>query len=207
MQVHILLAMIVLLLSLFLDLSRLDMMAITFAIGLVLITEMFNTSLEGMLDFVHGEEHARIGIFKDIAAGAVMVSSIVAVIVGYLILFPHLQKFPLNPLISRLRAAPEYISFIALLLVAIFTVIIKAYFGKGTPLRGGMPSGHASLSFGAWVAVTFISQNTLVSLLVLIMAIMISQNRVRVGVHTHLEVVAGALLGSILTLLIFQITN
>lgn len=207
MQIHILIGVVIFLLSLFLDLSGLDIVAITLAIGLVLVTEMINTSLEGMLDFVHGEEHTQIGIFKDIAAGAVLVASIVAVIVGYLVLYPHLGDFPLDPLISRLRAAPEYISFATLLLVAISTVVIKAYFGKGTPLRGGMPSEHASLSFGIWVAVTFLTQNILVSLLILIMAIMVSQSRVRVGVHTHIEVIAGALLGSFLTLLIFQITN
>lgn len=207
MQVHILVAALIILLSLFLDLSRWDLVAITFAIGLVLVVEMINTSLEGMLDFVHQEEHNQIRIFKDIAAGAVLVSSIVAVIVGYLILYPHLSEFPMAPLISKLREAPEYISFAAILLVAISTVIIKAYLGKGTPLAGGMPSGHAAISFAIWVTVTFLTRDILASLLVLIMAIIISHGRVRAGIHSYLEVIAGALLGSSLALLIFQITR
>ncbi|HAV43517.1 TPA: diacylglycerol kinase [bacterium] len=207
MQLHILIAVTILLFSLLLDLSRLEMVAITFAIGLVLVAEMVNTSLEGMLDFVHGEEHAQVGMFKDIAAGAVLVASIVAVIVGYLILYPHLGDFPLNPLISRLREAPEYVSFVILLLVVISTVAVKAYFGKGTPLRGGALSGHAALSFACWVVITFLAKDILVSLLVLMMAIVISHSRARTGIHTYFEVIVGALLGSLLAFIVFQIVS
>lgn len=205
LQIHIFVAIAILVLSLFLDISRLEMVALIFAIGLVLVSEMFNTSFEGMMDIVRPENHPEIKVYKDVAAGAVFVSTVVAVIIGYLVFYPRLKESPISPLISRLRDAPEYISLIALLVLFMVIVIIKAILRRGTPLMGGMPSGHAAASFSIWVMVSFVSENLLVSLLVLIMAIMISIGRVRIGVHTHLEVFVGAVIGGLLTLLFFQI--
>jgi diacylglycerol kinase (ATP) len=84
-------------------------------------------------------------------------------------------------------------------------VITKAFYGKGEPLRGGMPSGHAAVSFSIWIAVTMISENFMPSMLVFIMAILIAQSRVAVGVHRPVEVLVGALLGISVTFLLFKV--
>lgn len=52
------------------------------AVGLVLMAELFNSALETLLDHLHPERHPQIGAAKDIAAGAVLVASATAVIVG-----------------------------------------------------------------------------------------------------------------------------
>lgn len=207
LQIHIIVALLVLVISMFLEISRLEMVALVFVMGLVIMSEMFNTSIEGMMDLVQSEDHIKVRIYKDVAAGAVFVSTMVALITGYLIFYHHLKGFPLSPIVSRLRNTPEYVSFAALLTVLMVVVFLKAIFGKGTPLMGGMPSGHAAASFSIWMMVTFVSENLLVSMPVLIMAIMLSMSRVRIGVHTHLEVFVGALIGSLVTLLFFQILN
>ncbi len=90
-------------------------------------------------------------------------------------------------------------------MVLILVVISKAFFGKGKPLRGGMPSGHAAVAFSIWVSVVFLSESFMPSLLVLIMAIIIAQNRVYVGIHKPVEVVLGALLGITVTFLLFKV--
>ena len=61
-------------------------------IGLVWVTEMINTVVEKIMDHVAPERHPRIKWIKDVAAGAVLVSAIIAVIAGALIFFPYLQR-------------------------------------------------------------------------------------------------------------------
>ena len=44
---------------------------------------------------------------------------------------------------------------VALVLVVVVVIATKAWTGRGTPLRGGLPSGHAALAFAGWMAVTY----------------------------------------------------
>jgi diacylglycerol kinase (ATP) len=97
------------------------------------------------------------------------------------------------------------IAVVALLVVLILVVIAKSFFGRGEPLRGGLPSGHAAVAFSMWVSVTLISESFMPSLLVLVMAVLIAQSRVYVGIHRPIEVVLGALLGVTVTFLLFKV--
>ena len=72
-------------------------------------------------------------------------------------------------------------------------------------LRGGIPSGHAAIAFSIWVAVTFLSEAFLPSFLVLILAVLVAQSRVSIGVHKPWEVILGALLGSVVTFFLFKL--
>ncbi len=87
----------------------------------------------------------------------------------------------------------------------ILVVITKAYFGRGLPLRGGMPSGHAALAFSVWVTTTYITENFIASLLTFIIAVIIAQSRVSARAHTVLEVVLGSLMGATVTFLLFRL--
>lgn len=55
---------------------------IALAIGLVLVAEMANTALETLADRLHPGQHPEIGVAKDVAAGAVLVATLVAIVVG-----------------------------------------------------------------------------------------------------------------------------
>ena len=79
--------------------------------------------------------------------------------------------------------------------------------GSGTPLRGGLPSGHAALAFGGWTAITFITieHRIVVSFVALIMALLVSQSRVESGIHSAFEVALGAVIGTLVTLILFQV--
>lgn len=59
-------------------------------IGLVLSIEGINTAIEYLADFIHPEHHYKIGLIKDVAAGAVFIASIVAVIIGGIIYIPKM---------------------------------------------------------------------------------------------------------------------
>jgi len=92
--------------------------------------------------------------------------------------------------------------------VILLVIGTKAFFGSGTPMRGGLPSGHAAVAFGGWTAITFVTESfrnqVLVSTLGLIMAMLVAQSRVEAGIHTTLEVVYGGVLGALVTAAIFQ---
>jgi len=104
---------------------------------------------------------------------------------------------------------PRWLWIVALVLVVVIVISMKALSGRGTPLRGGWPSGHAAVAFAGWMAVTLTLDGSehrfLVSSLALIMALLVAQTRVEAGVHSSLEVATGATLGAIVTLAIFQV--
>jgi len=77
-------------------LSALEIILLALAYGLILITELINTSLEQMLERVHPEEHEPIGKSKDIAASAVLMSFVVA---GIIVTFLLLARFDIIALV------------------------------------------------------------------------------------------------------------
>ena len=176
---------------------------ITLAI-IVISVEMINTAIEIITDILFKEYDSRAKAIKDIAAGAVLVCALGAALIGYIILHEPVKNIFISGL-SVAKHAGADIAVVALMVVLILVVITKAFFGRGEPLRGGMPSGHAAVAFSIWMAVTLISESFVPSVLVLILAIVIAQSRVSVGIHKPLEVVLGALLGMTITFLLFKI--
>lgn len=203
MQLHVVAIVLVLLASLFLNLSRIELAMIFFAIGLVLISEMLNTAIEAVVDLITDTHHEIAGTAKDIGAGAVLIASMIALIIGYLVLYDQIHDPSAE--VIKTEHDPLHLSFVSLALVLILVMTTKALVGKGTFLRGGMPSGHSAIAFSIWVIVTFVSQNLLISLLVLIPAILLCQSRLKSGIHSFREVAVGALMGGLITLLIFII--
>ncbi|MDB9755685.1 diacylglycerol kinase family protein [Winogradskyella sp.] len=59
-------------------------------IGLVMSIEGINTAIECIADFIHPEHHPKIGLIKDVAAGAVFIASIIATIIAGIIYLPKL---------------------------------------------------------------------------------------------------------------------
>jgi diacylglycerol kinase (ATP) len=144
---------------------------------------------------------------KDIAAGAVLIAALNAVAVGYLV-FSGAVADRSSRFLDRLTNQPAELTLVALALTVIVVIAIKAFTGTGTPLRGGLPSGHAAVAFAGWMAVTLVlddsSHRFLISTLTFIMALLVAQTRVETGVHSASEVASGGVLGALMTLAIFQ---
>ena len=108
-----------------------------------------------------------------------------------------------------MRRAPTELVVVILFVTIIAVLAIKAYTGRGNPLRGGLPSGHAAAAFAAWASITIIADPlryaTLVSLLAFLMALLVAQSRVEAGIHSVLEVGAGAVLGTGVAVVAFQV--
>lgn len=94
MQIHLGVAWLVMLLSLFLDVSNLEIILIFFAIVLVIAAELINTAIEAVVDLVTDRFHPLAKIAKDVAAAAVLLTALQAVIIGFLIFYDKL--FPLR---------------------------------------------------------------------------------------------------------------
>lgn len=88
--IHLFALVFVVVLSICLNISKMEWVAIVFAIGLVFLVEGINTAIEKLADSVSLEENEHIKKAKDISAGAVLIAAITAVIIGLLILLPHI---------------------------------------------------------------------------------------------------------------------
>ena len=82
-----------------------------------------------------------------------------------------------------------------LILVAILVIVLKSFFQKGTPLEGGMPSGHSAIAFAAFGILLFMTSDIRILILGFFMAGLVAQSRVKSGIHSIREVLAGGLLG------------
>ena len=203
MRVHFLFAFLVLILAIFLGVSRLEWIILCVTVTFVLITEMLNTAIEDTLDLVKDSFHPAVRVIKDVSAGIVLVSAMNALIVGFFI-FSRYWMHPFGYFMRRIRYASWHITFVSLL-VTIFCIIAgKVFWRRGTPLRGGILSGHSAVAFSLWTAVLFTQSNPFVSAAALVLAALVAHGRVRAKIHSLLEVLAGALVGTLVTALFFK---
>jgi diacylglycerol kinase (ATP) len=203
MRWHLFSALAALILGLVLNISRIEFILLCMAIVLVLATEMLNTAIETTVDMISEEFHPRAKNAKDIAAGVVLIASIGALTLGYLILYPALKSTVLTGHWQMRKSPNDVVAFVALAVVVILVIIIKVFFGKGEPLQGGMPSGHAAVSFSILTAAWYLTGSVPILLLTLLLAVMVSWSRWSTGIHRPVEVFAGAALGAGTTFLFF----
>src|SRR5438876_11812303 len=206
LRIHFLVAIAVIASAAALGVDRIELIVLLLAIAFVLVAEMVNSAIEGAIDVSTTSFDPNAKLAKDLPAGAVLIASVTAIAVGYLI-FAHAAAHRTARFLDRVRDAPAEITLAALILVIMIVIATKAWTGRGTPLRGGLPSGHAALAFAAWIAVTYVagaSHRFLISSIALIMALLVAQTRVEAGVHSALEVLYGALIGALATLVLFQ---
>jgi diacylglycerol kinase (ATP) len=208
MRVHFAIAVAVLVAALAVGVRRLELVALLIAISFVLIAEMLNTALEAGIDVATTSFDPLAKLAKDIAAGAVLIATINAVAVGYLV-FVERIKDPSSRVLDTLREGPAELTLVALVLTTVIVIAAKAYTGRGRPLSGGLPSGHAAVAFAGWMAATYILGDSthwfLISSLTLIMALLVAQTRIESGIHSFVEVVSGGVLGALVTLVLFQL--
>ncbi len=208
MRIHLGAATVVLVLALWIGVDRLELVALLLAIAFVLIAEMVNSAIEAAIDLATSSFDPLAKLAKDIAAGAVLIASVNAIAVGYLVFSAHLSNKS-SDIFDRLRDAPAKVTIIALVLVVIVVLATKAFTGRGTPLRGGLPSGHAAVAFAAWMAVTELlgpsEHRFLVSTIMFGVAVLIAHTRIETGIHSTFEVVFGGVLGAGITLAVFQL--
>jgi diacylglycerol kinase (ATP) len=88
---HLIATVLVIVLALWLRVSSTDGALLAVAIGLVWISELFNTCIEKMMDFTTTENHPTIKLIKDVSAGAVLTAALTAIAIGCFVFIPKIM--------------------------------------------------------------------------------------------------------------------
>lgn len=88
--IHLLATVAVIFLAVVFHISNSEALAITFAVGFVWVSELFNTVIEKIMDFISVEKNPKIKIIKDLSAAAVLVAAITALAVGCIVFIPKI---------------------------------------------------------------------------------------------------------------------
>ncbi len=204
MKIHLVVAILVLIACFFFDISRVEFLILVITITMVMSAEVVNTAIEAVVDMSTNYYHPLAKIAKNAAAGAVLITAINAVIIGYVIFWDKLTNIS-YVLVHKVKNSQPYTVLIVLAIVTLATIIVKAIFGEGTPLKGGMPSGHSALSFSIATVIALLTEEPICIMLSYVMAFITAQSRVDSEVHSLAEVIVGGIFGTLLTILIFTI--
>jgi diacylglycerol kinase (ATP) len=197
MRFHFFTVILVLATGLLYRLPRTEMLVLLFSASLVLVTEMFNTAVEAVVDMITQSYHPAAKFAKDIAAGAVLIASINAVVVGLILFFGSGKPQEVR---YRLQEPPTlYIFFAAVVLLVLILLVWKIVGDKGTLVQGGVISFHSAVAFFLATTIIFVSSNVFAAILAVLLALLVAQSRVEARIHTLQEVVIGAVLALFLT--------
>jgi len=204
MRIHMVIAIIMLAACFFFDMTKMELLILTITITMVIVAEMINTAVECAIDATTNYYHPLAKIAKNVAAGAVLITAINAALVGYIIFYDKVFPFSIV-MLNKIKESSPHTIFLLLVIVCIVTVVIKAIYGEGTALRGGMPSGHSAIAFAVATAITLLTVEPFIMILAFFLAGLVAQSRVDSDVHSILEVAAGGLLGTLITLFIYKV--
>ena len=90
-RIHLFATLLVIVTGFFVKFSLKEWLVMTILIGLVLVTEIINTAIEKLVDFVSPEYNKRVGTVKDISAGAVLVAALAALIGGIIMIIQKIN--------------------------------------------------------------------------------------------------------------------
>lgn len=92
LRIHVLAMVVVLLTSFYFKLNAIEWLFILFAIQTVIVTELINSTIERIIDYMKPEIHPKAKVIKDIAAGTVLIGALFSIVVGLVIFLPKLLK-------------------------------------------------------------------------------------------------------------------
>jgi len=202
MKIHMVMAFIVLVMCSVYGILRSELIILVLCIAFVMFAELVNTALEYIVDLTAQHYHPLAKRAKDAAAGAVLVSAVASAFIGLAIFKDKLGTISFKT-INFIKSDKYWFIFFVLMIVFILTIILKSFIGEGTPLKGGMPSGHSTLSFSLATIIAFTAEESMVKILAYLLALIVSQSRVDADIHSTWEVLAGALLGTLITAILY----
>lgn len=207
MRFHLYVVLIVVLLGMFVNLALREMLVLLFTISLVVVAEMFNSAIEATVDLVSPNYNPLAKFAKDIAAGAVLITTLIAMVVGGLLIFGENRWEALKVnLTSEGPAMPPVLRIILGMFVLFIVVVIGKGLGKrGQVLQGGLVSGHAAYGFFFAGCAVFLTDNAVVMAMAVLLAFIVAQSRYEAKIHTIGELSIGAAVGTVMSLLLFGI--
>jgi diacylglycerol kinase (ATP) len=204
LRFHLFSVFFILLLSFILGLDRIELIIIILVSLPVIVFEMFNSAIESIVDLVTRQKNPLAGMVKDIAAGAVLVSAVAALVVGFLIFYPHLARvFREGFMIARHPV--QDIGALSIIMVSILIVSLKSI-SRGTGfLSKVFPSGRAAFSFSIFITLAYSISNLLVLCVGFLVATLLSMSRMKGGKHKFVDILTGAVIGALTSFVLFGI--
>src|SRR5690349_24292408 len=128
LRIHFAIAIGVIAAAAALDVDRMELIALLLAIAFVLVAEMVNSAIEGAIDVSTTSFDPNAKLAKDIAAGAVLIASVTAIAVAYLV-FESAAGSRATDVLDRVRKGPADVTLVALVLVVLIVIATKAWTG------------------------------------------------------------------------------
>ncbi len=205
MRFHLYVVLVVILLGVVACLGMREMLVLLFTITLVLVSEMFNSAIEATVDLVSPTYHPLAKFAKDIAAGAVLITTVFALVIGSLLMLGENRWEAIKLSIGGEGIGLPVYAKLACGMVILFIIVVvgKGLGKRGQVLQGGMVSGHAAYGFFFAVSIMFLTDNALVGAIAILLAAIIAQSRYEAKFHSVFELTLGALVGTLLSLTIF----
>lgn len=200
LKIHFIFFILLIILSLALNISIYDFVILMLLSAIVIVSELFNTAIEYMMDIFTKDFHITVKYVKDISAGAVLFVSLISMLLGMQILSKYFIFQSPNVAENMF-----FISISAVFLSVIAVVFLKAVNRTGRPFLGGMPSGHAAVSFSLFVSIYLATDSLILIIIAFLVTIIVSFSRFYRGIHKRAEVLYGAFLGTIITLLLHKL--
>ena len=207
MRVHLYVTLVVVLGALMLNMRIREILVLLFMVTFVLVAEMFNSAIEAVVDLVSPTYHPLAKFAKDISAGAVLVTTIMAIVVGTMIALgdDQWERIRVN-LTTHEIGVPVIFRHIAGIVIVLIIVIIGKGLGKhGQVLRGGLVSGHAAIGFFLATSLFFLTDQVMVPAIAILLACLVAQSRYEAKIHSVFELTLGATVGAVLAVLLFGI--
>ena len=204
---ELILGTVVMVLSLFYDFSTAEFLCLTFAVFFVIFAELINTAIETVVDLYVDIYHPKAKIAKDVAAGAVLLASINAVIVGYFLLIKQTNFYEINnSIFSHMIASKSHLEFVSIILTVILIIAVKSAAemkkmqGKG--IQRFIPSGQSAVAFAILTAIWLNTRDVITFCLALLLSILIAGNRMN-DTRSLGEVIFGAMMGALVVLMVY----
>lgn len=206
LRIDYIIGLFVLICSLFFDFTKTEFACLCLTIGFVIFAEMINSTVEYIVDLITDKYDDRAKAAKDIAAGGVLISSIVAVVVAFF-LFADKIGLATTSVLSTIFSSNIYILFTIIFAVILLVVILKGFFGKGSSSYSAVyPSARVALAFGLTTYVYIITKSFLVGGVALILSVIIAQIRVENTKTRAIYMIISAIIGILVVLIIYQMT-
>lgn len=215
---QLVIAVCVLVLSLFYKLETTQFLCLTFAVFLVIFAEMVNTAIETVVDLYTDKYHPKAKIAKDVAAGSVLLMAINSVIVAYFIFLKDETIGKISKTIFQsMVSSPKHLIFVSIILTVITILVFKAFASKNTTYgkcknktkmltNKFIPSGQTALAFAILTSIWINTQNILIFTLALMLSLMVFENRIESKMHSLAESIFGSFMGILIVLLVYGLT-
>ncbi len=197
---QLLIAVAVVIISLFFNLNRAEFLCFLFTIVLIIFAEMVNTAIETVVDLYVDVYHPKAKIAKDVAAGGVVITTINALIVAYFLFFDKIADISLN-FIKNITSTPSHLAFAAIVITAIAILAIIAYAKTNKHKvfnQKFVPSGYTAIAFAANTIIWILTDNFIVLILSLITSIFVAEGRIEAKDHKLSEIIFSAAFGTLI---------